>query len=78
MGWKQVAEEARPVYQKDLYDDHHSMTVRVDTGDLEHGDQLRVRVEKLITEEEEGSSDDLREAPTESWLDYIIRALQGF
>lgn len=66
-----LAEEIRPVYDKDLHGDTVSFTIRLETEGLEHADHLKVRVEKLKRKENEGDSN---ESSGESWLEYIIRA----
>lgn len=56
-----IAESVRRIYQKDLYDDHFSLNVRIDSDGFEHGDMVRVTVEKL-----EKSPDRATEAESDS------------
>lgn len=42
-----IAERVRRVYQKDLHDDSFSLNIRMDAADFDHGDMVRVTVEKV-------------------------------
>lgn len=75
-----IAEEARPVYGKDLHGDKVSFTIRTETEGLEHGDQLRIRLEKLNKDGEESYSEaedsGLKEVKQDTWFGYIIRVFR--
>lgn len=47
----------RRVYQRDLYQVNYSLTVRVPSDELEHGDILEVTVTNVNTEGEEDTDE---------------------
>lgn len=49
MGTELIDETVRRVYQKDLHDEKFSTTIRVDSDEFEHGDMMRITVEKVET-----------------------------
>lgn len=46
MGEEPLAERAHRIWDKDLYDDAVYLKTKIDADELEHGDLLRVTVEK--------------------------------
>lgn len=42
-----LTEEVRRVYQRDLWGTFYSFNTRVESGELEHGDLVRIRVERV-------------------------------
>lgn len=61
-----IAESVRRVYQKDLYDDHFSLNVRIDSDEFEHGDMVRVTVEKLEKKADRATEVDIGNSEEES------------
>lgn len=47
-----LSESIKTVYQKDLHQDHVILRSRVDTDKIDHGDKVRISVEKI--EEDSG------------------------
>lgn len=60
-----IAEEIRPVYEKDLYGETVTVKVRADTKGLKHGDHLRLRLEKINNGGDEGDSEGLKDTQDE-------------
>lgn len=57
-----IAERVRTVYGKDLYEDHFSLNVRINSEEFEHGDSVRVTVEKLRKSPDRDTESDSDEA----------------
>ena len=62
MSNESIAERVRTVYGKDLYDDSFNLNIRIDSDDLEHGDMLRVTVEKLQKTDDRDTEDESDES----------------
>ena len=43
-----------PILQKDLYEDKTTVRIRIPTEDLEHGDKIKISVEKLGSSDNQG------------------------
>ena len=61
-----IAQTLRTVYQKDLYDDHFSLNVRIDSDEFEHGDKVQVTVEKLEKKADRDTEADIGKSEEES------------
>lgn len=54
---ERIDRKLRTVYGKDLHDSHTSVTVRLETDELEHGDKIEV-VTRKISKDEQATTDE--------------------
>jgi len=55
---ERIDHKIRTVYGKDLHDSHMSVTVRLDTDELEHGDTIRLVTHRVSTDEQDATNAD--------------------
>lgn len=55
---ERIDRQIRTVYGKDLHDSHMSVTVRLDTDSLEHGDKIEVVTRKANSDDNDEQETD--------------------
>lgn len=79
MGEAELKTASRTVYQKDLYQDTYSLNIRIDSNKLEHGDRLKVTVEKIGNTRTESDSTNETQKDLQSGVRYkISKVVNGF
>jgi hypothetical protein len=56
---EQIDRKIRTVYGKDLHDSHMSISVRLDTEELEHGDTIELVTRRVTLVEQDDENDTL-------------------